>query len=129
MTELEQAFNKRDDESEGRIVLCVDNFLKFYEDMSEDSAKILNAITESGADRGIYTYIAFDAQGLAKTHTYRVKSFMNCLVNENAIVVGGSLGSYIPLQSLRSGENLTFAKCEGCIIHDKKLIQLKFAKI
>ena len=129
MSELEQAFNEHEDESEGRIVLCVDNFLNFYEDMSEDSAKILNAITESGADRGIYSYIAFDAQGLAKTYTYRVKSFMNSLVNENAIVVGGSLASYLPLQSLHSGDNLTFAKYEGCIIHNKKLVQVKFAKV
>ncbi len=129
MIELEQAFNERDDESEGRIVLCVDNFLKFYEDMSEDSAKILNAITEGGADRGIYTYITFDSKGLAKTYTYRVKSFANCLVNENAIVVGGNLASYLPLQSLHSGENLTFAKYEGCIIHNKKLVQVKFAKV
>ena len=78
----------------------------------------------------MYFYIACDVKGLAKMHTYKVKPFMNCLANENAIAVGGALGEYQAFRNLHSDENIVFAApYEGCMIHKGKVVQMKIAKI
>ena len=129
ISELAKEFDSRDDDSEGRVVFCVDDFAAFYRGISKESASLLNNITQGGADRGIFFYIACDVKGLAKMHTYKIKPFMNCLANENAIAVGGSIGEYQAFRNLHSDENLVFAQHEGCMIHKGKVIQMKIAKI
>ncbi len=129
ISELASEFDNRDDDSEGRVVFCIDDFANFYKGISKESASLMNNITQGGADRGMYFYIACDVKGLAKMHTYKVKPFMNCLANENAIAVGGSLGECQAFRNLHSDENIVFAPYEGCMIHKSKVVHMKIAKI
>ena len=129
VAEVAKEFDKRNDESEGRIVFCIDNFAIFYSFISQESANILDTIASGGADRGIYIYTACDRAGLAKMSIFRIKLFENLLVNGNAIVTGGNLRDYNALSSIHRSDNIVFAKYEGCLIHNNKVTVMKFAQL
>ena len=133
--ELADVFDSRFDFEERykRIVLCINDFLKFYEDISEESADILNTIINSGADRNIFIYIACDLKALGRLYMFResVQPFASCVLKGNAIAVGGSLRAYTAFNEMHqiiNDINLDDMANTGCLIHANKLVQLKFAK-
>ena len=46
-------------------MLCLDNFYNFYQDITQESADILEAIARSGADKGMYIYTVCTSKALA----------------------------------------------------------------
>ena len=129
ISEIAAEFDARIDDSAGRIVFCIDDFMTFYRGISNGSAKILETLTRDGADRGIYVYLACDAKSLAKLHTFKVKPFMNCLVNENAIFAGGTLGDYQAFKGMCRETEISLAEHEACMIHGKKAVVFRAAKV
>lgn len=130
VAELEAAFDDRDEDSEGRIVLCIDDFNHFYSAISNENVNVLSNIIQGGADRKMYFYIACNTKGLARMFTFKVKPFMNCLMNGNAIVAGGSLIDYQPFSGMYpTGEQLSMGEHEGCIIHSNKIHAIRLAKV
>ena len=127
--ELAAEFDNRDDDSEGRVVFCIDDFAKFYNGISQESADILDNIASGGTDRGVYLYIVCDTSGLAKMSLFKVKLFETLLANGNVVVVGGNMASYKAFESLHRNKDLHFAEHEGCVIHNNKVTSLVFAKV
>ena len=129
VNELANIFDSRDDESKGRIVFCIDDFGKFYMDISQESADILEVISSGGEDRGIYIYIACDKSTLVKMSIFHIKFFENLFVNGNAVVTGGNLKDYTPLNALYRNDDVSLAYNEGCIIHNNRVNIIKFAAL
>ena len=127
--EFDRRFND-DDETASKIVIFVDNFLKFYRMISQESADILESIVRSGADCNIYFYILSSVEDLAFMNTFKdsIKSFDNCMKKGNAIAVGGAIRDYAGFDEICNEKELKFADNEGCLIHDSKVTVLKFAK-
>ena len=128
--ELEKAFDERDEDSDGRIVFCIDDFSEFYSAVTNESVALLANIIDGGADRGIYFYIACDLKGMAVMDSFKIKAFMNCLKNGNAIVAGGSLmdcGTFMTLYP--TGEEVLMGDHEGCLIHANKITHVRLARV
>ena len=127
VSEIANEFDSRDDESEGKVVLCIDDFEGFYRGISQESADILDTITQGGADRGVYVYAACDIESMERMTMYCIKLFTNLLANGNAVAVGGNLDNYSDFKALHREENITFGSREGCMIHNNKVITMKIA--
>ena len=133
ISELADEFDRRlndDEENYSKIVFCVDNFLKFYRMISQESADILESITRSGADCNIYFYIASNIEDIAFLETFRasIKSFDNCMKKGNAMAMGGNIRDYAGFGYLCGENDIKFADNEGCLIHNNQVTVLKFAK-
>ncbi|MBQ3653089.1 MAG: hypothetical protein II954_01575, partial [Synergistaceae bacterium] len=128
LAEIAGEFDSRIGETGERIALCIDDFMTFYRGISEESAKILETLTRDGAARGIYVCIVCDAASLAKLHVFKVKAFMNCLTNENAIIAGGSLGDYPAFSGMWRGTDIHMGEHEGVIVHNKRAVEVVFSK-
>lgn len=133
ISKLADEFDRRlndDEENYSKIVFCVDNFLKFYRMISQESADILESITRSGADCNIYFYIASNAADLAFLATFKdsIKSFDNCMKKGNAMAMGGNIRDYAEFSELCGEKDIKFADNEGCLIHNNQVTVLKFAK-
>ena len=126
IAELAKEYEKRDEDSKGRIVLCIDDFYNFYQDITQESADILEAIARGGSERGMFVYLAVSSKGLGQMDSWGVPLMKELLNSGNAVVAGGSLREYQALKPLHSEDNMLFAKHEGCIIHDAKVIPLMF---
>lgn len=126
--DLADEFDKRDEDSEGRIALLIDDFYMFYQDISQKSADILESIAQGGLDRNMYLYITCSTKGLSKFGFGTVKLFKALLAGGNAIVTGGRLGEYQAFKSIHPDEDISFGKYEGCMIHDNKITVVRFAK-
>ena len=128
IAELAKEYEQRDDESKGRIVFCIDDFYNFYQDITQESADILEAVARSGADRGMYIYITCSTKGLSVLNAGDTPMFHELLNGGNAIVTGGNLNEYQTFKNFHQAGNLFFGKNEGCMIHGNKVIELKFGK-
>ncbi len=130
VAELESAFDERDEDSKGRIVFCIDDFNYFYSAISNENVNVLNNIIQGGADRGIYFYLTCNLKGLERMTTFKVKPFMSCLRNGNAVVAGGSLSDCRAFENMYpTGEKPVIGEYEGCIIHGGKITALKLGKV
>ena len=128
IAELESEYADRDEDSKGRIILCIDDFYNFYQDITQESADILEAIARGGPERGMYVYIACSAKGLGQMYSWEVPLMKELLKCGNAIITGGSLREYEAFKNLHSEENILFLKHEGCVIHNTKVVPLMFGK-
>ncbi|MBQ7155742.1 MAG: type VII secretion protein EssC [Synergistaceae bacterium] len=128
IAELDAEYSDRDEDSKGRIVLCIDDFYNFYQDITQESADILEAIARGGTERGMYIYIACSLKGLMQLSGWNVPLIKELLKGGNAIAVEGSLREYQAFKNLHQEDNIGFGKHEGCIIHGNKVIQLMFGK-
>lgn len=128
IAQLEAEYNDRDEDSKGRIVLCIDDFYNFYQEITQESADILEAISRGGSERGMYLYIAIDSKGLNQFFSWEVSLMKEMLKCGNAIVTGGSLKEYRAFNNLYREDNIFFGKNEGCIIHNGKVETLMFGK-
>lgn len=128
--ELEAAFDDRNEDSKGRIVFCIDDFNYFYSAISNENVNVLSNIIQGGADRGIYFYITCSTKGLERMSMFKVKPFMNCLINGNAIVSGGSMLDCKAFEKLYpASEQPIMGEHEGCMIHGGKIRSLRLAKL
>ena len=128
VAEIAQKFDERDEDSEGRIVFCIDDFSEFYEDISQKSADTLDIISESGPDRGIYIYSACSNKGLAKLELHHIKLLINLVSYGNAIVTGGELNDYRAFSGIHKSDNVKLGEHECCMIHNSKTEVIKTAK-
>lgn len=128
IAELEKEYVDRDEDTEGRIVLCLDEFFLLYQDLSDEGAKVLEAIARGGAERNMYIYITCTASGLSKFMTAKVSMMTELLSGGNAIITGGSLKDYTAFNALHREDNMSFKAHEGCIIHNSKVIPVMFGK-
>ena len=109
-------------------MLCIDNFYNFYQDISDESAAILEAIARSGADRGMYMYIVCTVKALATLNMSDVQLFKELIKSGNGIITGGELKSYQAFNDFHREGNITFGQHEGCIIHNGRVISMMFGK-
>ena len=128
VAELAQKFDERDEDSEGRIVFCIDDLDVFYEDISQKSADILDVLSESGSDKGIYIYSACSKNGIAKLDLHHIKMFINFMSYGNAIVAGGELADYGAFSGIHKSDNIKLGDHECCMIHNNKTEVIKTAK-
>ena len=128
VAELEGEYNSRDDESTGRIVICIDNLYNIYQDMSQESADILEAIASDGASRGMYIYVSVSAKGLNQLKGWNVPLLTKLVNGGNAVITGGTLKDYPALSAMHREENTLFGSHEGCIIHDGKASMMMFGQ-
>lgn len=131
ISELADEFDNRIDFGQiyDRIVFCIDDFPEFYRGISQQSADILDTLTRSGGERGIYIYIVCSPDGLSSMHIFRINAFENCLMSGNAALTGGKLGDYTAFNDIHRNIELTFSDHEGCLIHDGEITTLRFAKL
>ncbi|MDR2180687.1 MAG: type VII secretion protein EssC [Synergistaceae bacterium] len=115
--------------SRSRIVLCIDDFSDFYGEISNEGADLFDRIVRCGKDYGIYVYIAGDKGGLARLHSFLIKSFESCLSNGNAIALGGRLKDCEFFDALHQEDDVVFPGGEGCVIHGGKVQRFKLAKV
>ncbi len=126
---LAKEYETRDEDSEGRIVLCIDDFYNFYHDITQESADILEAIARGGSERGMYIYVAVSSRGLETLSGWGVSLMKELLNNGNAIIAGGNIMSYKAFSNLhREEDNIFFRNYEGCIIHNGKSINMMFGQ-
>lgn len=128
IAKLEAEYSDRDEDSEGRIVLCMDNFYEMYLDITQESADILEAIARGGADRGMYMYAACSAKGLITFGFGDVSLITEMTKSGNAIVTGGELQDYGLFKEYHREEEMSFGEHEGCMIHDGEVSAMLFGK-
>ena len=132
ISQIADEFDRRlnDEEFDSKIVICIDNFLKFYRIISQESADIIASIARSGADCDIYFYITSSVEDLGFLNMFKndIKAFDNCLKKGNAMALGGNIKNYTGFNDLHSEKDINFAEGEGCLIHDNKVTVVKFAK-
>ena len=125
---LAKEYEQRDEDSKGRIVLCIDDFYNFYQDITQESADILEAIARGGSERKMYIYVAISSKGLSQFNSWEVSLMKELLNGSNAIVTGGNLKEYLAFKNLHREDNILFGSHEGCIIHDGNVIPLMFGQ-
>ncbi|MBQ7220146.1 MAG: type VII secretion protein EssC [Synergistaceae bacterium] len=125
---LADEYEKRDYDSKGRIVFCIDDFYNFYQDITQESADILEVIARSGADKGIYIYAACSTKGMSVMGGGGAPLFSELLKRGNAIVTGGGLGECQAFKTFHQEGDMFFGKHEGCIIHSGKVTELRFGR-
>ena len=128
ISELAKEYEKRDEDSTGRIVLCIDDFYNFYQEITQESADIIEAIARGGSERGMYVYVSISSKGLGQLSSWGVSLMKELLNGGNAIIAGGTLREYQALKNLHREDNILFGKNEGCIIHDGKVTPLMFGQ-
>ena len=128
IAELAQEYEKRDEDSKGRIVLCIDDFYNFYQDITQESADILEAIARGGSERGMYIYVSVSLKGLGQLSSWGVPLMKELLNGGNAVAAGGSLREYLAFKNLHREDGILFGNHEGCLIHDGKVTVLRFGK-
>ena len=128
IAELEREYNQRDEDSEGRIVLCIDNLYELYVDITDESAEILESIARGGADIGMYIYTACSHDGLLKFSYGDVPLITELTKSGNAVITGGNLKEYKMFNDFHREDDMSFASHEGCMIHDGKVIRMLFGK-
>ena len=124
--ELAGEFDKRKYDSKGRIAICIDDFYNFYQEITQESADVLEVIAERGADKGIYIYVSCTTKGLSVLGNTPL--FQKLLARGNAIVTGGTLGECQAFKGLHQSGNLYFGNHEGCMIHDNRVTELRFGQ-
>jgi hypothetical protein len=111
-----------------RIALCIDDFIEFYGEISEESADRLDVVVRYGADYGIYVYIAGDRDGLARFHSFLVKCLESCLAGGNAVALGGRPREHDFFDALRREEE-ALSEGEGFVIREGKARRVRLAKV
>jgi hypothetical protein len=131
LSDLAEEYDRRSENSgnTSRIALCIDDFAKFYAEISDESAGVLDLIIRYGEEYGMYVYIAGDKDGLTRLHTFLVKPFESCLANGNAIALGGRLKGHSLFNPLHQEEDIALSGFEGCVIHGGQARYVRFAKI
>ncbi|MDR0647899.1 MAG: hypothetical protein LBF92_00985, partial [Synergistaceae bacterium] len=133
MTEwLADEFDRRSDGASAvpRIVICVDDFIQFYAEISEESAEKLARIASYGEEYGFYVYITGDTDGISYFHNNFVKAFENCLAYGNAVALGGRLKGFAVFDKLyQTNEDPTAGDHEGFVIHGGSAVSVRAAKI
>ena len=129
---LADEYDRRSDEegdyTEKRIVLCIDDFPKFFDEIAEDSLTGLDVIIRNGSDYEMYVYIAGDKDGIGRLHNFLVKPVESCLASGNAIALGGRLKEHEMLTTLHEHEDVMLSRHEGCLIHDKTALLVNLAE-
>ncbi len=125
---LAKEYESRDEDSTGRIVLCIDDFYSFYQDITQESADILEAIARGGAERRMYVYVAVTSKGLSQFDSWQVPLMKELLNGGNVILAGGSLYEHVALKKLHREDNMLFGSHEGCMIHDGKVTPILFGQ-
>jgi S-DNA-T family DNA segregation ATPase FtsK/SpoIIIE len=131
LTALAAEYDRR---SEGggdssRVAVCIDDFEKFYEEISDEGVGILDLIVRYGDEYGMYVYIAGDMLGLTRLHNLFVKALENSLVRGNAIVTGGRLKDHGVFNDMHDEEDATILSGECFVIHGRKARHVKLAKL
>ncbi len=106
---LAKEYETRDEDSKGRIVLCIDDFYNFYHDITQESADILEAIVRGGSERGMYIYVAVSSRGLETLSGWDVPLMKELISKGNAIITGG-------------------INYEGCITHNGEVVRVMFGQ-
>jgi S-DNA-T family DNA segregation ATPase FtsK/SpoIIIE len=131
LSELAEEYDRRDgaNVSVPRIAVCIDDFVKFYEEISDEGAGRLDLLVNYAEDCGIYVYIAGNRDGMTKFHSFRVKPLENCLARGNAVALGGRLKEHDLFASLHEENDFSLAEHEACVIRDKKIRRVKLADV
>jgi hypothetical protein len=132
MTELAAEFDRRAEgtDTTPRVVICIDDFVQFYKEISDESAETLARVVSYGDEYGFYIYITGDTEGITYFHNNFVKAFENCLAYGNAISLGERLRNLAVFDKLhQTSEDLTANDREGFVIHGGSVTLIKTAKI
>ena len=121
-----EEFLQRSYSPEDRIIFCIDDFMKFYLDITQESADILEAIARGGKDRCVYIYVTCTNIELIKFSAAKVQTFTELIKNGNAIITGGRLNDYDVLRELHQSDDMTFAEHQGAVIHNNTVTPVMF---
>lgn len=129
LTEVGEEYDLRSENGNDSpmIAFCIDDFTQFYEEISDESAGILDRIVRYGAEYGIYVYVAGDKTGMERFHNLSVKLLENCLAGGHAIALGGKLKDYGIFTGFFTGDDVVLGLHEGAFIADGKARCVRFA--
>ena len=128
IAELDKEYSQRDEDTKGRIIICLDEFYLLYQDLTKEAADILQGIARGGAERGMYIYITCVSSGLSKFVTAKDPVMKELLNGGNAIATGGSLREYTAFNNFHREDNIHFGAHEGAIIHNNKVTPVIFGR-
>jgi S-DNA-T family DNA segregation ATPase FtsK/SpoIIIE len=132
MDEIADEFDRRSDGADAapRIVICVDDFIQFYSEISDESAEKLARVASYGEEYGFYVYITGETDGITYFHNNFVKAFENCLAYGNAVALSGRLKSFAVFDKLcQTDGDLAAGDNEGFVIHAGSATPVRAAKI
>ena len=116
-------------ESRQRVAVILDDFITFYNEISDETADILEIVMRDGAEYGILFYIAGDREGLIRFHNLSLPVLKLCLLHGNGVALSGNLREYTLFGSLHENEDGIIGPREGVIIHDGKAVAVKIANV
>ena len=121
--EIAREYESRDESgaAEPPIFICVEDYAKFYEDVTNETVDRLDLLVRYGENRGIYVYIAGQADTLARFAQLGEKLFASCLLSGNALARGTALAQgsadFMNAPALGPGE--------ACLLHDGKSTRVR----
>jgi S-DNA-T family DNA segregation ATPase FtsK/SpoIIIE len=110
-----------------RIVICVDDFAEFFNEISDASALKLRAVAGYGEKYGIYVYISGEIDKLLHYYDAGEELLKRCLDNGNGVALGGRLKDHRMFERFYEGEDIVFSEDEGCVIRAGRARRVKFA--
>jgi S-DNA-T family DNA segregation ATPase FtsK/SpoIIIE len=130
LTAVAEEYDRRSDEggNSPRIALCIDNFVKFYEEVSDEGAALLDVLVRCGDEYGIYVYVTGNVTELTRFHNLSVKPLKSCLANGGAIALGGRLKNHALFDDLHRSEDIALKDHEGCVIRGGEVRVVRFAR-
>ena len=123
---LDTEYADRSEDSEDRIVICIDNFYNLYQDITQESADILEAIARSGPERRMFIYTVCTSKALSTLGMSDVPLYLELMKYGNAIVTGGSLKEYREFNGFHREDNIAFGSHEGAMIHGGRAVHMMF---
>jgi S-DNA-T family DNA segregation ATPase FtsK/SpoIIIE len=120
----------RDDTDLPRIVLCIDDFIAAFRDISDDRVDALTDLIRDGGDFGIYTYITGNIAGLIEFKDKCVEPFIRCLEKDRAVAVGGRLADHRVFGEIYSGRgnDIRLSEHEARILRGGETRRVKLAR-
>jgi len=112
-----------------RIVILLDDFTTFYDEISDETADILEEIMSDGASYKIFFYIAGDKDGLTRFFNLSLPALKLCLAKGNAVALGGNLREYGMFANMHDVTDGAIGPKEGYVIHGGSASAIKIANV
>ncbi|MBQ7544320.1 MAG: type VII secretion protein EssC [Synergistaceae bacterium] len=123
---LDAEYSERSEDSEDRIVICLDNFYNLYQDITQESADILEAIARGGPERKMFIYAVCTSKALSTLGMSDVPLYSELMKYGNAVVTGGTLKEYREFNAFHREDDISFGSHEGALIHGGRVVNLMF---
>ena len=112
--------------NEGHDVICLDNFYNLYQDITQESADILEAIARGGPERKMFIYAVCTSKALSTLGMSDVPLYSELMKYGNAVVTGGTLKEYREFNAFHREDDISFGSHEGALIHGGRVVNLMF---